>query len=139
MHRSLRLGPDLTRHRLLRVRWRPSSPPPRPTRVGCTYPRRARSRLARPPRRSRRLGRDAYDTALAESFVACFKTELIADRVWKTRSQLELAVVEYIGWFNHDRLHQALGDIPPAELEQRHSQAPSCQTRRLRRRASSDN
>jgi transposase InsO family protein len=36
-----------------------------------------------------------------------------ADRVWRTRSQLELAVVEYIGWFNHDRLHQALGDTPP--------------------------
>jgi putative transposase len=61
---------------------------------------------------------DAYDNALAESFVDSFKTELIADRVWQTRSQLELAVVEYIGWFNHDRLHQALGDIPPAELEQ---------------------
>jgi putative transposase len=60
---------------------------------------------------------DAYDNALAESFVDSFKTELIADRVWKTRSQLELAVVEYIGWFNHDRLHQALGDIPPAEME----------------------
>ena len=48
-----------------------------------------------------------------------FKTELIADRVWRNRSQLELAVVEYIGWFNHDRLHEALGDIPPAEFEQR--------------------
>jgi transposase InsO family protein len=60
---------------------------------------------------------DAYDNALAESFVDSFKTELIADRVWRTRSQLELAVVEYIGWFNHDRLHQALGDIPPAETE----------------------
>jgi putative transposase len=60
---------------------------------------------------------DAYDNALAESFVDSFKTELIADRVWRSRSQLELAVVEYIGWFNHDRLHQALGDIPPAEWE----------------------
>jgi putative transposase len=60
---------------------------------------------------------DAYDNALAESFVDSFKTELIADRVWRSRSQLELAVVEYIGWFNHDRLHQALGDIPPAEME----------------------
>jgi transposase InsO family protein len=47
---------------------------------------------------------DAYDNALAESFVDSFKTELIADRVWRSRSQLELAVVEYIGWFNHDRL-----------------------------------
>jgi transposase InsO family protein len=55
--------------------------------------------------------------ALAESFVDSFKTELITDRVWKTRSQLELAVVEYIGWFSHTRLHEALGDIPPAEME----------------------
>jgi integrase-like protein len=52
--------------------------------------------------------------------VDSFKTELIADRVWRTRAQLELAVVEYIGWFNHDRLHEALGDLPPAEFEQRH-------------------
>jgi putative transposase len=60
---------------------------------------------------------DAYDNALAESFVDSFKTELIADRVWRTRSQLELAIVEYIGWFNHARLHQALRDLPPAEFE----------------------
>ena len=60
---------------------------------------------------------DAYDNALAESFVDSFKTELIADRVWQTRSQLELAIVEWVGWFNHARLHQALGDIPPAEFE----------------------
>jgi putative transposase len=60
---------------------------------------------------------DAYDNALAESFVDSFKTELIADRVWRTRSQLELATVEYIAWFNHARLHQALGDLPPAEFE----------------------
>jgi len=62
---------------------------------------------------------DAYDNAMAESFVDSFKTELIADRVWRSRAQLELAVVEYIGWFNHDRLHEALGDIPPVEFEQR--------------------
>jgi putative transposase len=60
---------------------------------------------------------DAYDNALAESFVDSFKTELIADRVWRTKAQLELAVVEYVSWFNHDRLHEALGDIPPAEFE----------------------
>jgi putative transposase len=60
---------------------------------------------------------DAYDNALAESFVDSFKTELIADRVWRTRAQLELAVVEYIGWFNNDRLHESLGDLPPAEFE----------------------
>jgi transposase InsO family protein len=55
--------------------------------------------------------------ALAESFVDSFKTELIADRVWRSRSQLELAVVEYIGWFNTIRLHEALDDRPPAEFE----------------------
>jgi putative transposase len=63
---------------------------------------------------------DAYDNALAESFLDSFKTELIADRVWRTRSQLELAVVEYIGWYNAARLHASLGDIPPAEYEQKH-------------------
>jgi transposase InsO family protein len=63
---------------------------------------------------------DAYDNALAESFVDSFKTELIADRVWRTRPQLELAVVEYISWFNQDRLHESLGDIPPAEFEHAH-------------------
>ncbi len=60
---------------------------------------------------------DAYDNALAESFVDSFKTELIADRVWRSRAELELAVVEYIAWFNRDRLHSSLGDMPPAEFE----------------------
>jgi putative transposase len=55
---------------------------------------------------------------MAESFVDSFKIELIRDRVWRLRSQLELAVVEYISWFNHDRLHESLGDIPPVEFEQ---------------------
>jgi putative transposase len=63
---------------------------------------------------------DAYDNAMAESFVDSFKTELIADRVWQSRSQLELAVVEYLAWFNHQRLHEALGDLPPAEFEALH-------------------
>jgi transposase InsO family protein len=60
---------------------------------------------------------DAYDNALAESFVDSFKTELIADRVWRTRAQLELAVVEYLGWFNSGRLHSTLGYRAPAEVE----------------------
>ena len=64
---------------------------------------------------------DAYDNAMAESFVDSFKTELIRDRVWRTRSQLELAIVEYVAWFNNERLHTSLGDIPPAEYEQQHA------------------
>jgi len=62
---------------------------------------------------------DAYDNALAESFLDSFKTELTADRVWRSRSQLELATVEYIGWFNHDRLHSALDYLTPVEYEHR--------------------
>jgi len=55
---------------------------------------------------------------LVESFVDSFKTQLIADRVWQTRSQLEIAVVEYIGWFNHtpDSTKRS-ATIPPAEME----------------------
>jgi putative transposase len=60
---------------------------------------------------------DAYDNALAESWVDSLKTELIADRVWRTIAQLELAIVEYIGWFNNIRLHSSLGFLPPAEYE----------------------
>ena len=48
---------------------------------------------------------DAYDNAAAESFVDTFKTELITDRTWASRSQLELAIVRYVAWFNNTRLH----------------------------------
>jgi hypothetical protein len=58
---------------------------------------------------------------MAESFVDFYKTELIADRVWRSRTQVELATVEYPGWFNGRRLHEALGDIPPVEFEQLHA------------------
>jgi len=61
---------------------------------------------------------DAYDNSMAESFVDSFKTELINDRVWRTRSQLELAIVEYIAWFNDSRLHENLDDQTPREIEE---------------------
>jgi len=64
---------------------------------------------------------DAYDNAMAESFVDTFKTELIADRAWRSRSQLELAIVEWVGWYNSRRLHGELGDIPPVEFELEHA------------------
>ena len=69
---------------------------------------------------------DAYDNALAESFVDSLKTELIADRVWKTNTQLELAIVEYVGWFNSRRLHSSLGNIPPLEREQAYAATHLC-------------
>ena len=60
---------------------------------------------------------DCFDNAMAESFVDSFKTELIADRAWRSRSELELAIVEWVGWYNHRRLHSSLGDVPPSEFE----------------------
>jgi len=60
---------------------------------------------------------DCFDNALAESFVDSYKTDLIADRVWRTNSQLEHATVSYVGWFNHRRLHSSIGNRPPVEHE----------------------
>ena len=61
---------------------------------------------------------DAYDNALAESIIGLYKTELIKPRgPWRTAEQVELATLEYVDWFNHRRLYEACGDIPPAELE----------------------
>lgn len=54
---------------------------------------------------------------MAESFVDTLKTEVIADRVWRARPQLELAIVEWVAWFNTTRLHESLGDVPPVEFE----------------------
>ncbi len=61
---------------------------------------------------------DAYDNAMAESFVDTFKTELIKDRVWDSKDGLELAIVKWVGWYNHRRLHGELGDVPPVEFEE---------------------
>jgi Integrase core domain len=61
--------------------------------------------------------------------VDSYKTELIADRVWRSRVQLELATVKYVSWFNHERLHETLGDIPPVEFEQHHALALALESR----------
>jgi len=60
---------------------------------------------------------DAYDNAMAESLNGSYKWELVRQRRWKTRSELELATVEWINWYNHTRLHGEIGDVPPAEFE----------------------
>jgi len=60
---------------------------------------------------------DAYDNALAESFVDSFKTELIKDRVWHSNTRLELAIMQYVAWFNTRRLHSSIGNRPPVEHE----------------------
>lgn len=67
---------------------------------------------------------DAYDNAMAESWVGTFKTERVDDRpTFRSRFEAELAIVAYIGWFNDVRLHREIGDIPPAELEMAYGQS----------------
>jgi transposase InsO family protein len=61
---------------------------------------------------------DSYDNALAETINGLYKAELIHRRApWKTREALELATLEWVSWFNHHRLLEPIGYIPPAEAE----------------------
>ncbi len=61
---------------------------------------------------------DSYDNALAETINGLYKAELIhRRRPWKTCESVELATLEWVSWFNHQRLMGPLGHIPPAEAE----------------------
>lgn len=61
---------------------------------------------------------DAYDNAMAEAFVGTFKAELVAGRRYPSFAQAEHEALAWIGFYNHERLHEALGDLPPAEFEE---------------------
>ncbi len=64
---------------------------------------------------------DSYDNAMAEAFNSLFKAELVRNKgPWHSIDDLELAVAEYIDWYNHRRLHGELGLVPPAEHEALH-------------------
>ena len=61
---------------------------------------------------------DSYDNALAETINGLYKTELIKPRKpWRTVEQVEYATAEWVDWFNHRRLNEYCGVVPPAELE----------------------
>src|SRR5690606_33275618 len=64
---------------------------------------------------------DSYDNAMAESIIGLYKTELIRNRgPWRGLDDLELATLEWVDWFNHRRLFEDHGRIPPAEFEDRY-------------------
>jgi putative transposase len=61
---------------------------------------------------------DSYDNALAETINGLYKTEVIRRRgPWRNVDEVELATLEWVTWFNTERLHSALGDLPPTEFE----------------------
>ena len=64
---------------------------------------------------------DSYDNALAETVIGLFKTEVIR-RIgpWRSLEAVEFATLEWVDWFNHRRLLEPIGNIPPAEAEANH-------------------
>ena len=70
---------------------------------------------------------DAYDNALAESVIGLFKTEVIRLKgPWRHLEAVEFATLDWVDWFNHRRLLEPIGDVPPAEYEARyHEQTPA--------------
>ena len=64
---------------------------------------------------------DAYDNALAESVIGLFKTEVIRLKgPWRHLEAVEFATLDWVDWFNHRRLLEPIGDMPPAEYEARY-------------------
>lgn len=60
---------------------------------------------------------DSSDNALAETINGLYKAELIHRRSWKNLEAVELATLDWVHWFNHQRLPGPIGNIPPAEAE----------------------
>jgi putative transposase len=64
---------------------------------------------------------DSYDNALAETVIGLFKAEVIHRRgPWRSFEPVEFATLEWVDWFNHRRLLEPIGNIPPAEAEERY-------------------
>ena len=64
---------------------------------------------------------DSYDNALAETINGLYKAEVIRRRgPWRNFEAVEFATLEWVDWFNHRRLLEPIGNIPPAEAEERY-------------------
>jgi transposase InsO family protein len=69
---------------------------------------------------------DSYDNALAETINGLFKAELIwPNGPWRNIEEVEFATLEWVDWFNHRRLLEPIGNIPPAEFEALYDQRQS--------------
>ena len=69
---------------------------------------------------------DSYDNAMAESVIGLYKTEVIRRRgPWRHLQAVELATLEWVHWFNHRRLLEPIGHVPPVEFELDYYQSQS--------------
>jgi putative transposase len=68
---------------------------------------------------------DSYDNALAETIIGLFKTEVSADR---DREDVDFATLKWVWWFNHHRLLEPIGYVPPVEYEEAYYRAREAQT-----------
>ncbi len=72
---------------------------------------------------------DSYDNALAETVIGLFKTEVIRQRgPWRGLEDVEFATLEWVWWFNHHRLLESIGYVPPAEYEEAFYRRQEAQT-----------
>jgi putative transposase len=61
---------------------------------------------------------DSYDNALAESVIGLFKTEVIRRRgPWRGLADVEFATLDWVSWYNTQRLLEPIGYVPPVEYE----------------------
>lgn len=60
---------------------------------------------------------DSYDNALAETINGMYKAEVVHRKAWRSVDAVELATLNWVHWYNHQRLLEPIGYIPPAEAE----------------------
>ena len=64
----------------------------------------------------------SYDNAMAEALNLLFKAELVRNHgPWRDVSHVEVAIAEWVDWYNHRRLHSEIGHVPPVEFEAVHA------------------
>ena len=80
---------------------------------------------------------DSYDNALAESVIGLYKTEVIRhEGPWRSLDEVEYATLEWVDWFNHQRLLEPIGYVPPAEYEEEYYRQTASEKDRVLRQTS---